>query len=238
MRGLAALLVAGLALGCGDETTIGEGTDAGGGFDAGPLGTEDAGADGEDAGAGDTDGGTDGGDGGALADAGSGGGDDGGSSGADGGPVVDGGVCPPDGCDDSDACTADSCGPSGCVFELVDGDGDGYAPSHLDPSACMDCNDTEMDASPDQRAFFDRPHTIPGGGTSSYDWNCDGTEERRWTGFGTDCGVGPGGGCTGDGWVGVDGVPPCGTAQTYRRCVPSSSAGCVPREGPRTQECR
>jgi hypothetical protein len=57
------------------------------------------------------------------------------------------GICAPSAppaCDDGDPCTRNQCdAATGCVFVLDDADGDGYAPSALDPS-CGDCDDTSL----------------------------------------------------------------------------------------------
>lgn len=77
-------------------------------------------------------------------------------------------------CDDCNPCTRDTCDSTDerCEYEVIDDDGDGYGPGTL---CGGDCNDNVADASPEQVYFFTYP--IPG--TSSYDWNCDGVQEKR-----------------------------------------------------------
>lgn len=222
----------GLVLGCDGETTIGTDDDGGPAVDArAPV---DGGGTGDD-------GGSTGDDGGPRVDAG-GGGDDGGSADPDGGSMVDAGPPPPctgaADCDDGIACTADSCQPEGCANTLIDGDMDGYASMSLGECG-GDCNDMEADANPMQMMYFSSPHGSPGG-APSFDWNCDGRPEPRWTGVGRTCVPDAAAGCTGDGWLMLDGAaPPCGVTGTWRTCVASSgSGGCIPRDAPRTQECR
>ncbi len=72
--------------------------------------------------------------------------------------------------------------------------------------------------------------------TPSFDWNCDGTEERRDTILSSICVRGPTG-CSGSGWVDI--VPACGEEGMYRRCEGSpSGATCTASIETIKQVCR
>ncbi|NOY93977.1 MAG: hypothetical protein GXP55_22570, partial [Deltaproteobacteria bacterium] len=64
---------------------------------------------------------------------------------------------------------------------------------------------------------------------STFDYNCSGIDEKRWTGSYNNCDAS----CTGEGWT--SGTPACGVSGTYRRCAYAGSCG-APTET-RTQEC-
>jgi hypothetical protein len=74
----------------------------------------------------------------------------------DGGTNADGGVCATaEDCDDRDPCTADSCDAlMGCLYELVDEDGDSYAEGvcvtpTLSGGDCNDMNETVYPGAPE-----------------------------------------------------------------------------------------
>lgn len=110
-------------------------------------------------------------------------------------------------CSDMNACTTDRCvAPGGaCTNTFIDADGDGDAPT----SAGMcgkDCHDGNPRVNPAVTAWFTTSYTTPSG-SQSFDWNCSGTAERRFTVPGKCEKVGPD--CIHTwGWVG--GTPPCG----------------------------
>ncbi|MCB9620886.1 MAG: putative metal-binding motif-containing protein [Sandaracinus sp.] len=111
-----------------------------------------------------------------------------------------------------------------------DSDGDGY-PNPLDrvvdcacPDAYIpmradgltDCADNEPAANPGQTEFRGLPYALPGGGTS-FDWNCDGVEERLRA---SSCGEEPPPDCSGGRWRNT--TPTCGASAEYCFCVGSS----------------
>lgn len=92
-----------------------------------------------------------------------------------------------------------------------DCDGDGYS------AIQGDCNESSDKANPGQTLYFN--YTIPG--TSSYDWNCNGIEEK----WGADT-YDKGGwlGTCRDGWV--DSVPACGQWGTYQKVKRCNLGSC------------
>jgi len=136
-------------------------------------------------------------------------------------------------CNDSSACTRDTCAPltGSCSFVLLDSDGDGFAARTLG-SCGTDCHDRNAQVRPNQANFFRVSYTTPSG-SRSFDYNCDGNATQRWpaTGgcikSGSECSYRPG-------WL--DAVPACGVSGTYLTgCDPS---GCKPLIGTGIQECR
>lgn len=93
----------------------------------------------------------------------------------------------------------------------IDGDGDGFAvPGGSLECGPLDCDDDDERAFPGQEQFFAAPR--PSG---SFDFNCDGDEERslqtdgqtcHWRWFS----------CRGSGWVAEP--PTCGGAGEYHEC--------------------
>ncbi len=151
-------------------------------------------------------------------------------------------------CSDSDDCTVDGCDPAtGCTFTplpdwYVDVDDDGWG-SPLADSVCAetapegyvdnddDCCDAYPVVRPDQTAYFVEPYTCPGGTTThpSYDYNCDGVDERRYPAAGS-CAASSGGACTvTEGWLG-DAIPACGhSAGWLVSCaMDPGGGGCTP----------
>lgn len=227
-------------------------------------------------------------------------------------------------CDDGSPCTRNECDPvMGCVYPLIDEDGDGHA--SIEIGACgTDCNDMREDVNPDavelcgdaldsdcngevnpastpdwfpdcdddgyaqlsavslarqsctepppsacgggwttrlpvsgDRSTYDcrdsnatvRPsqtsyYTTPISGSTSYDYNCDGTSERRYPdplSGSTSCTLSRGACVGASGWTGS--VPACGANGQYSLCLPNCLFGCTPtyctrQTVSRTQSCR
>ena len=157
-------------------------------------------------------------------------------------------------CVDSDDCTIDGCDPgSGCTHERMptwyrDVDGDGFGVTTDTTCATTgpegyadtagDCCDTNADANPDQTGWFSTAHEC-GSYYTAFDYDCDGTNERRWTALGR-CSH-SGGVCVATpGWAGTY-APYCGYTGTWiETCVmdPGGTMTCVPGETvARVQEC-
>ncbi|MBW2262326.1 MAG: hypothetical protein JRG91_10170 [Deltaproteobacteria bacterium] len=164
-------------------------------------------------------------------------------------------------CTDDDPCTDDWCDPeSGCVYEDLpdwypDGDEDGFGGSdgaavcaasaptgHVDNAD--DCCDVYPVVNPGITAYFVEPYTCGGYGTPSYDYNCDGTEEQRYTAMGSCALDSITGTCTvTEGWLasgGVTTMPACGETSSWMAgCMLDSYGDCVPSVGTsRIQTCR
>jgi hypothetical protein len=153
---------------------------------------------------------------------------------------------------------------------FIDCDGDGWAPAgapvvtacerpsktrtgcgtvmaawtNRDPNAGADCNDGDGRVFPGQSEFFAEP-TNDGAATMSYDYDCDGNEERRVDPEVGECVRYPGtSSCTRrEGWVGTE--PGCGQAGfEVGECRfvhrPSGDGDCVvvPTTTARVQSCR
>lgn len=117
-------------------------------------------------------------------------------------------------CNDMNACTDDRCvAPGGaCMNTLRDLDGDG--------SPCgEDCHDQNPRVNPGVTDWFAMPYTTPMG-TPSFDYNCSGANEKRFTVVGA-C-TRSGGSCNFTfGWSGA--VPNCGaSAPAVIGCEPGS----------------
>lgn len=162
---------------------------------------------------------------------------------------------------DCSAATSDSTAPS-CVC-YADPDRDGYAatgaPTISSSATCpdgytrraptdattSDCGTYNASANPGQTGWFTSPYckylVLPGGscpiGGSTFDYNCSGAEEKRYSvSSSTSC---PGAttlfGCLiRSGWIGS--VPACGGSGTYRQCS-WSTTGCSGAEVTKKQEC-
>ena len=100
-----------------------------------------------------------------------------------------------------------------------------------------DCNDSRSDVNPAVTAYSSSPHT-----SSSYDWDCNGSAEKRYTTTNVD----PEGFCLTDifggtcagaaGWTGRT-TPACGTSATYTSCR-SIRGRCSRSSYSFTQSCR
>jgi hypothetical protein len=147
--------------------------------------------------------------------------------------------CTSDGkCDDMDACTRDTCDlDSGvCASTKIDDDMDGQSPSAL--GACgTDCNDTNKDVFDKQVAFFAVPY-LDGAGASSYDYDCNGVEEKEKTAT-YKCLLTAPTKCTlTEGWTTAP--PACGALGSYvSACVANPfGSGCTPSTTKTRQRCR
>jgi cysteine-rich repeat protein len=157
-------------------------------------------------------------------------------------------------CADVDDCTVDGCDPStGCTHERLptwyrDEDGDGFGVATDTRCAATepegyadtdgDCCDTNEDANPDQTGWFATAHEC-GSYYTAYDYDCNGTNERRWTALGH-CSHSGGGCSVAPGWAGTY-APYCGYVGTWIETCVMDTGGtmtCVPGETvTRTQEC-
>ena len=138
-------------------------------------------------------------------------------------------------CDDRDPCTENKCADDGtCAFALYqDNDGDGFQPTGAAPgcSKPLDCDDGNADVFPGQKKYF-----TFAGDLAEFDYNCDGTPEKRWTGLAT-CTKEMGVCVAKEGWG--DAVPACGVEGTWVTACRAESGGCVASSGvARVQECR
>jgi hypothetical protein len=135
-----------------------------------------------------------------------------------------------------------------------DADGDGYGDDGDVVTTCScppdyivrggDCEDDLPDVNPDHVTYESDYYCIGGASTCvasrrSWDWDCSGTEERRYTSTYSGCGYGPPGCticyCTGSGWS--DSIPDCGRSASYTGCT--IGLGCsVSGTSSRTQTCR
>jgi hypothetical protein len=141
---------------------------------------------------------------------------------------------------------------SGCTTYYYDGDGDGYgtttsrcycAPTgYYTSTLSTDCYDslanatTARNAYPSQRSYFTSHR-----GDSSYDYDCDGVQERQYVDV-FECAIGCTIGTTTDGWA--SSVPACGSSAQFRSgCVidlfNSNGRGCTFDTSDRTtQSCQ
>lgn len=94
-----------------------------------------------------------------------------------------------------------------------------------------DCDDDDSRVHPGQVAYF----TSPRFGAGSYDFNCNGADEKENTKVGTTCGlVADGCGSDADGWLAL---PACGASGQILHCVKSGSV-CVKNQIARVQGCQ
>jgi len=163
------------------------------------------------------------------------------------------GVCTGDpmGCSDDDPCTKDTCDPAagGCVYEplpvwFVDADGDGFGyPSEVVCAAERpegfvenrdDCCDLLPQVNPDQDEYFPEAYRCGPDSVQSFDYNCDGEIEQRWTEHGL-CD----GSCTlHEGWQN-DTAPECGhTAAFVSGCNLFMGNCTMTIDAFRRQQCR
>jgi hypothetical protein len=141
-------------------------------------------------------------------------------------------------CDDKDDCSRDTCDTEAgtCSSAKIDEDMDGQSPSSL--GACgLDCDDSNKDVFDAQAAFFTTPY-LTSAGTSSFDYDCNGVDEKeKTTTF--KCVLSAGKCVVTEGWSGS--VPACGNNGTYvTACVLSPLTGtCVPNTSTKSrQACR
>lgn len=145
-------------------------------------------------------------------------------------------------CNDLNPCTADVCQVlSGvCTNTPIDADGDGESPSSA--GACgLDCYDGNKDVYSKQTGWFTAAYATAAG-TSSWDYDCNGAEEKQYTTLGacrkvtaTTCTTG----AAITGWN-ATAVPACG-AKVYwlTGCTYNAFSGaCIPVQAYRTQGCR
>jgi len=140
-------------------------------------------------------------------------------------------------CDDHDDCTRDTCNLAAgtCSSTKVDGDGDGESPSAL--GACgLDCDDSNKDVFSKQTSFFSVPY-LDSVGVSSYDYDCNGIEEKQHDAL-AKCMYSAPGKCTfAEGWSGS--VPVCGALGTYiTGCMYAGFGACQPVSAKTKQACR
>ena len=107
-----------------------------------------------------------------------------------------------------------------------------------------DCRDTNATVRPSQTTYYSTPIT----GSTSYDYNCDGTNEKRYPDQSSgvlstaSCTLSRGG-CVGlSGWT-TAASPACGATGQYSTCLPNCILGCTPTScirtmATRTQSCR
>jgi len=138
---------------------------------------------------------------------------------------------------------------SGCTTYYRDWDDDGYGTStssclctpsgHFTSSLSSDCYDSNPDACPTHTSFHSSDR-----GDGSYDYNCDGAQEKRWTTVSDSCSWFSDFGCSAtNGWSGS--APGCGSGGTWKEtCYYSTSGapwdwGCYwASSTSRTQTCR
>jgi cysteine-rich repeat protein len=163
-----------------------------------------------------------------------------------------------DPCDDGDPCTSpDTCYLGSCSgLELpvwyLDGDGDGHGDLRVSicattaPSGYVashdDCCDTNVSVFTGQGSWFTTAYTCGTGGSPTFDYNCNGLDERHWTAIGS---------CTWDSTSGTcihvagwsvpsgTGAPACGVLGTWLGgCLMGAPGVCSPGAvTDRRQEC-
>jgi len=134
---------------------------------------------------------------------------------------------------------------------FVDADGDGYAKSDgsylactcpkgtlaIDPTtAGVDCNDDNPNVHPGVTTYHDTPYCIGTGCTTkSFDYDCNGAEDKQTTTLFTSCSSFLSG-CTGAGWAAKE-APACGTSADYTTCATGLTA-CTTSNASKKQACR
>ncbi|MDI7269410.1 MAG: hypothetical protein QME96_15590, partial [Myxococcota bacterium] len=154
-------------------------------------------------------------------------------------------------CEDGNPCTTpDRCSGGACVAGpglpawYRDADADFYGDPASTPVCAStqpvgyvedrgDCCDTNANVRPNQTSYFASAYNC-GTVVGSFDYNCDGTEERRWTATGGNC-IWRTGDCIETvGWQGGT-APRCGQAGAW---VDECDSFCRPVALTRIQECR
>ena len=152
--------------------------------------------------------------------------------------------CSPDGEEQNKSCP-NGCKDGACIgctkstFHR-DADGDGFGDPGKSVEECevpqgyvtdaSDCDDGDKEANPKQTAFFDQPTDV----TKSFDYNCDGTEEKKHTSVAS-CLSSPF--CTKGGWRSA--APGCGKSGTWITCKTTYIwPFCGEVTASRTQPCR
>ena len=143
----------------------------------------------------------------------------------------------------------DEAGAAGCTTYYYDYDDDGYGTSsssclcspsgHYTSSLSSDCYDSNPDACPTTTSYYSSHR-----GDGSYDYNCNGSQEKRYTTVSDTCAFFSDFGCSAtNGWSGSS--PSCGSTGTWRETCYYSSDGWPWEWGcywgsttSRTQTCR
>lgn len=127
--------------------------------------------------------------------------------------------------DASDDADASSCDATVLCFTDLDGDGFAAAGSvgvaycacpkgttPKSPVVTVDCNDEDPRVRPGTTAWYQDPYCVPGTACAvkSFDYNCNGTEERQFAVF-TSCASG----CVG---IGLTAATDCGLEATLTQC--------------------
>jgi hypothetical protein len=136
-------------------------------------------------------------------------------------------------CNDNSLCTRDRCTLAGneCVFEVIDGDGDGEASTSI--GACgTDCHDGNASVFSSQMTFFQTAYTTTEG-LKSFDYDCNSVEEKELTAVFVRCEAG----CTTTpGWQNA--APACGVTGKWVAACRLILSSCVPLVADRIQRCR
>jgi hypothetical protein len=123
-----------------------------------------------------------------------------------------------------------------------DADKDGWGNNAAPVSACAkpagyvtnggDCDDLDVSAHPNQKAFF----TFVTAGVGDFDYDCNKQEEQQYPSKGN-C-AWKGNNCVGDGWSGV--IPACGQSGQFVDCEKQSGGGtsCAQTVTKKVQACR
>ncbi len=151
--------------------------------------------------------------------------------------------------DDCDGSTDEGEGNPGCTDYYRDLDGDGYgdvdfsqclcapdAANDYDTTDSTDCYDSNASAHPGQTSYFTSAR-----GDGSYDYNCDGTETKRYTaqeGYSCSCDWVVWCTCSGSGAGWNGGIPTCGVSGTWISNCSDDWFSCTYSTSSRTQSCR
>lgn len=123
-------------------------------------------------------------------------------------------------------------GAVSCSPPSVDLDGDGVG-----PGVCGDCHDGNKYVFGGQKTHFSVPYAKPGGGGTSFDYDCDGKETVAYS---KKYACAPeGAGCSVVYGLLDDTIPPCGAAMAFVvGCTRGDSGTCVPTTTLYQQACR